>query len=351
MAGTTYSKFFWADWRADPGVQLCSLAARGLWIELLTLMADTADASVRVNGKAATVEQIAELCRSRGQDVEPLLQELEDNGVFSRDQDGTIYGRRMRKDLLKLRRSSAGGKRSAQVRASTGKLIPTASKGVHEVVVPTTINHQPESINHQPQKPPPETFEQKLGKIARLGEALGFDPTTARNGHRFIEDLVRLQADGFDFELDILATIQERRAAGSIPRDLGSLAYFRKAFEAKRETRKLTTGIAEQRANAPFEDTDEAGWVRRLRNWLDGGSWKPQFGPLPRLEGCRAPEPWLGQARAKWDEQGGHPAGGFPADPNGRYREWKDLRDLRDDPEVDYGNRALNVVAIPRRTG
>jgi uncharacterized protein YdaU (DUF1376 family) len=198
---------------------------------------------------------------------------------------------------------------------------------------------------------PPTTFQEKIRKVDRLGTALGFDLSTSRGGPRFIEELVRLEADGFDFELDILATIQERRAAGSVPRDLGSLAYFRKAFEAKRDARKLTAAIAEQRANAPIEQTDESGWSKRLARWLESGWWPPQYGPRPRSGSCAAPADLVSLAQQRWEEQGGHPRGAFPADPNGRFHEWKDLRDLRESPDVDYGNRALNVVAIPRRTG
>lgn len=193
------------------------------------------------------------------------------------------------------------------------------------------------------------TFEENIRKVDRLGTALGTNLTTARNGPKFIEELVRLQADGFDFELDILATINDRRQGGTIPRDLGSLAYFRKAFEAKRTARLVMVAIVEQRATEPVEDTDLRGWQKRLDQWLDGGYWPPRFGPRPYGDGCRAPAALVGVAKLAWEAQGGHPAGAFPADANGRFLPWKDLRDLRENPDVDYGNRALNVVAIPRR--
>lgn len=161
---------------------------------------------------------------------------------------------------------------------------------------------------------------------------------------------MRLQADGFDFELDILATIQERRETGSIPRDLGSLAYFRKAFEAKKQGRQLVAAVTEARANTPVEETDAAGWDYRLAKWLEHGYWPARFGPRPRSGKCLAAPDRVALALARWEEQGGHPRQGFPADPNGRIVAWKDLRDLRDSPDTDYGNAALNVVAMPRRT-
>jgi len=34
-----WTKFFWSDWRGDEALALCSFAARGVWMELLALMA------------------------------------------------------------------------------------------------------------------------------------------------------------------------------------------------------------------------------------------------------------------------------------------------------------------------
>jgi len=45
-------KFFPSDWRADPALRMCSLAARGLWIEMLCLMHEARPhGSLLVNGK------------------------------------------------------------------------------------------------------------------------------------------------------------------------------------------------------------------------------------------------------------------------------------------------------------
>ncbi len=53
---------------------------------------------VTLNGRAATVADIAGLARCTVRECERLLAELEQRGVFSRTEDGTIYSRRMVRD-------------------------------------------------------------------------------------------------------------------------------------------------------------------------------------------------------------------------------------------------------------
>ena len=92
-------KFFPTDWRADPALRMCSLAARGLWIEMLCLMHEARPhGSLLVNGKPVTAAQLANLVGAGVAEVEGFLAELEEAGVFSRDADGALYSRRMRRD-------------------------------------------------------------------------------------------------------------------------------------------------------------------------------------------------------------------------------------------------------------
>ena len=92
-------KFFPTDWRADPALRMCSLAARGLWIEMLCLMHEARPhGSLLVNGKPVTAAQLANLVGGGVAEVEGFLAELEEAGVFSRDADGALYSRRMRRD-------------------------------------------------------------------------------------------------------------------------------------------------------------------------------------------------------------------------------------------------------------
>jgi hypothetical protein len=104
-------KFYPSDWRADAELRLCSLAARGLWAEMLCLMhAAEPYGSMLVNGKRVNKLQMAALVGVPEKECSALMLELEGNGVFSRDPDGTIYSRRMRRDHEKAIQDKANGK-------------------------------------------------------------------------------------------------------------------------------------------------------------------------------------------------------------------------------------------------
>jgi hypothetical protein len=102
-------KFYPSDWRADPALRMCSIAARGLWMEMLCIMHEaTPRGSLRINGRPVSDRQMATLAGVT--DVAPLFGELEDAGVFSREEDGTIYSRRMMRDEEKAAQDKANGK-------------------------------------------------------------------------------------------------------------------------------------------------------------------------------------------------------------------------------------------------
>jgi 5-methylcytosine-specific restriction endonuclease McrA len=94
--GHRWSKFWWQDHRNETALRVCSLAARGLWVEMLCV-AHKADpvGYVTVNGLAPSVRNLANIVGAQEREVKKLLAELEDAGVFSRTDDGVIYSRRM----------------------------------------------------------------------------------------------------------------------------------------------------------------------------------------------------------------------------------------------------------------
>ena len=103
-------QFYPADWRKDSALQLCSIAARGLWIEMLCIAHECDEyGKLQQNGMGFSHQILGKLAGLSPQTCKKLLGELERNGVFSRDEDGTIYSRRMiRDERIRRIRAEAG---------------------------------------------------------------------------------------------------------------------------------------------------------------------------------------------------------------------------------------------------
>lgn len=117
-----YLQFYPNDWRTDIALRRCSLAARGLWIEMLGLMHHSEPYGTLVEDDQKPMSN-AELAMQIGvppEVVPPLLAELEKRNIFSRDGRGRIYSRRMQRDqhLREVRAAagSKGGKRTAKTK-------------------------------------------------------------------------------------------------------------------------------------------------------------------------------------------------------------------------------------------
>ena len=94
-----WMKFYPADWRADPRLRMCSLAARGLWIDLISYMHEGEPyGHLTIDGRAPNLDDIASLVARPRAEVKKALAELEDRQVFSLSDKGAIFSRRMVRD-------------------------------------------------------------------------------------------------------------------------------------------------------------------------------------------------------------------------------------------------------------
>lgn len=115
-----WSKFFWTDYDGDEGLKICSLAAQGLWMRMLCLMARATPAGeLRIGREPCTAQDLAKSVGESKETVECLLDELLRRGVYSTTRAGVIYSRRMRKDAIISRKRAEAGKKGGDV--STGK--------------------------------------------------------------------------------------------------------------------------------------------------------------------------------------------------------------------------------------
>jgi hypothetical protein len=136
-------KFYPSDWRADPALRVCSIGARGLWMEMLCIMHEAVPrGSLLVNGRPVTDRQLANLCGVPLRDAAALLSELDEAGVFSRDTDGTIFSRRIRRDHAKAEE----GRKQVSKRWSGGpENGPDPNRSPNRSDPPDPITQKPEA--------------------------------------------------------------------------------------------------------------------------------------------------------------------------------------------------------------
>ena len=105
-----WSKFYWSDWRSDPKLRACGLAARGLWVEMLGLMHEAEPyGHLLINGKPPTDQQLAVMVGASVSEVKKLKRELAEAGVPTID--GEIWiSRRMVRDAQRRAVNQANGK-------------------------------------------------------------------------------------------------------------------------------------------------------------------------------------------------------------------------------------------------
>lgn len=142
-----WCKFYFSDWRSDPRLRMCGLAARGLWMEMLALMHEAEPyGHLVVNGVPPTDAQLAILAGAQPDQVPACLAELETAGVFSRNRAGTIYSRRMTRDEKRRK----DGEKSAK----TGK-IPGSRRSKQGAEKEQENTPPPPLVGGVDEQPPP----------------------------------------------------------------------------------------------------------------------------------------------------------------------------------------------------
>lgn len=115
-------QFYPKDWLSDTQLAFCSLAAKGLWIDLLSIMWTAPIRGVlcfspdgichsKLDGK-----RLAKILRCHEDAIDEAMQELLDNGVISVDEKGFMYSRRMRRESLLSDLRATAGRKGAEKR-------------------------------------------------------------------------------------------------------------------------------------------------------------------------------------------------------------------------------------------
>lgn len=202
MASRPWDKFYYSDWRADPALGMCSLAARGLWLEMLALMHEADPRGhLLINGNPPDETQLAALARCPSDQVPVLLAELEKAGVFNRRRDRVIYSRRQvrdekkRKDGEKAAKSGTipGSRRDRQTTGKREEISPPP--GVDDGVVDNTPPH-PEARSQILESKNPPLSPPKGDKARRTGLPEGFPDLSCQvSAERYWRDRGRTDLD------------------------------------------------------------------------------------------------------------------------------------------------------------
>lgn len=256
MARLPFIKWYPNDWLAEPSIRSCSLAARGLWIDVLSLMhlSPRRGYLLAATGLPLTNEQLARLTGCSTDEATRLLAELISSGACSCTDDGTIYSRRMVRDEAKRDLCSEAGRKGGgnpTFKGSRKGSRKGSHKGSHK---PPEARGQKPKGDESPLTPScPEPASPTSGQSAA-------DPPTAKPS-----------------ETPLAST---ETAAMSFP----VVGIGLKEWSL--------SGAKFAEYQAAFPGLDILGQLRRARQWLlDNPSRRKTAGGMPRFLGS-----WLGRA-------------------------------------------------------
>lgn len=140
-------QFYPADWLKDPALRRVSLAARGLWIDLLCFMSEAEPRGHLQDafGNPLDATHVARMAGCALQCARKLIQELELSGAFSRTESGVIFCRRMVRDETIRQQNKANGSKGGNPalkkphnppdnRESNRNLTPSSSSSTSESI-------------------------------------------------------------------------------------------------------------------------------------------------------------------------------------------------------------------------
>jgi len=202
-----WSKFYWADWRANKELRLCSLSARGLWMEMLCLMHEADPyGHLLINGKPPSIQQLALQVAAPLPVVRKAMQELEAAGVAT-VKDGVWISRRMVRDAHRRAvnriNGENGGNPKLKDKPPLNPTPPKSDKRTEDVRItdPDKASDKPHDARD------PEARSQKpeeLENQSRFSSGSGGTPSArpgkiaGQIGMDWSAIVTRMQSHGFD---------------------------------------------------------------------------------------------------------------------------------------------------------
>lgn len=142
-------QFYVGDWLSDPELRSCSVAARGLFIDLMCLMhRSKVYGKLLINGSRAEDKQVINLLRIHHKTYYKSLKELLDYGVVKQDEDGVYYNARMMRDKALRDKAVEDGKLGGNPVLTGGGVNPKDNPKVNGGVKPSSSSPSPSSSDN-----------------------------------------------------------------------------------------------------------------------------------------------------------------------------------------------------------
>jgi hypothetical protein len=131
-------QFYAKEWVWDIALRQCSIAARGLWIDLLCLMHEgTPYGHLADERGALSLEFILRVAGIPEKEYARLLDELESKGVSGRAETGVMYSRRMVRDEERRNTPRTNGKRGGR----PIKVLVSGGEREGKQVIEASVSH------------------------------------------------------------------------------------------------------------------------------------------------------------------------------------------------------------------
>ena len=245
-------QFYPSDWLTDLGLRMCSLEARGLWMEMLCLMHQ----GERYGYLSEKIEKkLQKLCGLSPQKFKKTLKELEENDVFSRDENGIFSRRMVRDEAVRDARANGGnagashGHKGAEHGAKGGRPRKSEeeTRGDGRGVLETPLKPPPSSSSSMVDNNKPSTQETPRARQAEPprnepGPNPRFAAVIAAAGiATFPSDLGDMldewDRDGIDFDMSVVPAIREaaRQNRENGGRPVFRIRYFDQAVRERHD--------------------------------------------------------------------------------------------------------------------
>lgn len=184
MPKLPHIQFYTGDWLKEPRLKFVSLAAQGLWINLLCHMNESHVRGVLVNHKGTpyTRAEIAVLLGKNLVELGPLFDELEHQEVYSIDANGAIYCRRLVRDEEFRKQKEENGKKGGRPKSGDSQPPPPGNNQ----------DHNQEITKDEPNTKPSPDSDNDIGSGS--GSGSGFSNSLYPSNSEGWEELCELAA-------------------------------------------------------------------------------------------------------------------------------------------------------------